>query len=148
MSWLGGSAEEPKPTTMGAELVADPFAVRRVERQGTIEIVKGWERDDLDDDERERQLEEAPKTALTASEVHQGLHPLTLAGALERIENAHGRVVAAPDGVLRFEVPQNLPAVRRREVAAAARVLDASRGLVWRCLSEQKPLPDRVAAAG
>jgi len=149
MSWLGGSSEEPKPATMGGEVIADPHAVRRVERQGTIERVEtAWKRDDLDDDERERQLKDADKVTLTPREVH-GLHPLDLDAALEGIENAYGRVIAADDGVLIFQIPANLAAPRRREIVHAVRVLDAARPVVWRRLRENKPLPKgRTAAAG
>ena len=97
----------------------------------------------VDYEEREKQIREAAKAPLTAAEV-LGVARLTLAEAFALITENGGQVEAGPDGELAFLVSAALPPIRRHRVVRAARVLDASRAVVWRHL----PLPARVPAAG
>lgn len=101
----------------------------------------------VDHDEVEQAIRKAPKTPLTAAEVH-GIAPLTLSGAFALFTENGGQVVAADDGSLGFLVSEALPSIRRHRVLRAAAVLDASRAVVWRHLKDGEPLPARVPAAG
>ena len=102
----------------------------------------------VDHDEVERQIREARRLPLAAGELHGFDSKLTLAQALDLLEQNGGTVEAGDHGTLNFSVSERLPHQRRHRVVRAARVLDASRELVHAHLKAGRPLPDRPPAAG
>lgn len=102
----------------------------------------------VDPDELENQIRKAPKAPIRASEVYGFDSKLTLAQALQLLEQNGGQVKAGDHGTLEFSVSVAAPHHRRQRCIKAARVLDAARPIVHACLTAKKPLPDRRPAAG
>jgi hypothetical protein len=89
--------------------------------------------------------------ALRPSE--QSQRNLTLAGALQLLEEYGGSVEPEPHGTLVFRLPRQLvpgsgDRLLRRKLEAACEVLDASRPIVHHLLSTRSPLPNARPALG
>jgi hypothetical protein len=96
-----------------------------------------------------------PLVAVRASEIRpRALTPLTLADALNILNDLGGSVLPAENGVLEFRLPAQLApeganhhALRNRALDCVA-TLDAARPTVWTSLKAKRKLPAAAPAAG